>query len=503
MSSRRNSRSNAGDYYLEANFEVGLTHTLEDALNKGLPLHFVIEFELIRPRWYTLYLWNKSVRRTGAALPAVLQRADPPVPAVAGCPAPEFRHARRSAGIAGPRAPAFRRRMPICWTRTRSTKPRSACAWTFRNCPSRSRSTRSASRDWNLSSDWYRWTVRPMRPRTRTVRRSLLQPRHEVSDRAGAAARRGHAVPAVQRERQHAVVLERSAAAAGLRAWRWCLVLMLVVGYQLLVLRRRLKARVFGSKLTLRLVLLFSLVAVLPGALVYAVSVQFLSRSIESWFDVRVDKALEGGLSLGRVNLDNMLKDLRRKAESMTLVLAERATPRQLAVAQHAARAGRGARSDPVADPTVRVIAFSERGSGRWCRNCPPRPWCARFACSSPTARSRRSAKADCICGYWCPSTMCRARRCCCSWCSRCRPQLARDAQTVQEIYRDYQELSLSRQGLKRLYALDPDAVAAAGAAVRAAAGDRFQRASCPRRLACSPPARARSRKAISASAIR
>src|SRR3954465_5756994 len=52
---------NAGEYYLEANFEVELTHTLEDALNKGLPLHFIVEFELIRPRWYTLYLWNKSI----------------------------------------------------------------------------------------------------------------------------------------------------------------------------------------------------------------------------------------------------------------------------------------------------------------------------------------------------------------------------------------------------------------------------------------------------------
>ncbi len=50
-----------GEYYLEANFEVGLTPTLEDALNKGLPLHFVVEFELIYPRWYTAYLWNKSV----------------------------------------------------------------------------------------------------------------------------------------------------------------------------------------------------------------------------------------------------------------------------------------------------------------------------------------------------------------------------------------------------------------------------------------------------------
>src|SRR3954447_9777036 len=109
------------------------------------------------------------------------------------------------------------------------------------------------------------------------------------------------------------------------------LILMLVVGYQLLLLRRRLNARVFGSKLTLRLVLLFALVAVLPGALVYAVSVQFLSRSIESWFDVRVEKALEGGLSLGRATLDNMLKELRRKADSMAVALSERSTPRKIA----------------------------------------------------------------------------------------------------------------------------------------------------------------------------
>ena len=59
----------------------------------------------------------------------------------------------------------------------------------------------------------------------------------------------------------------------------------------------------------MRLVFLFALVAVLPGALVYAVSVQFIGRSIESWFDVRVDRALEGGLNLGRNALDYLLNE--------------------------------------------------------------------------------------------------------------------------------------------------------------------------------------------------
>ena len=78
------------------------------------------------------------------------------------------------------------------------------------------------------------------------------------------------------------------------------LLLMVVVGYLLWRFRRRLKDGVFGSKLALRLLLIFSLMATLPGVLVYSVSVQFLGKSIESWFDIKVDRALEGGLNLGR-----------------------------------------------------------------------------------------------------------------------------------------------------------------------------------------------------------
>jgi len=39
-------------YFLEADFEVALNPTLADALNKGVPLYFLLEFEVIRPRWY-------------------------------------------------------------------------------------------------------------------------------------------------------------------------------------------------------------------------------------------------------------------------------------------------------------------------------------------------------------------------------------------------------------------------------------------------------------------
>lgn len=44
--------SSEGGYVLEADFEITLTHTLDEVLNKGVSLYFLLDFELIRPRWY-------------------------------------------------------------------------------------------------------------------------------------------------------------------------------------------------------------------------------------------------------------------------------------------------------------------------------------------------------------------------------------------------------------------------------------------------------------------
>lgn len=82
-------------------------------------------------------------------------------------------------------------------------------------------------------------------------------------------------------------------------------------------LYRRYRRGRFGSKLMARLVFLFALVGILPGAVIYTVSVQFVSRSIESWFDVRVESALEAGLNLGRTALDTSLAELSARARSL------------------------------------------------------------------------------------------------------------------------------------------------------------------------------------------
>jgi nitrogen fixation/metabolism regulation signal transduction histidine kinase len=98
--------------------------------------------------------------------------------------------------------------------------------------------------------------------------------------------------------------------------------LMALIAYQLWVLRRKLRERVFGSKLTLRLMVVFALMALIPGGMVYAISFQFLQSSIESWFDVRVDESLKGGIRLARNALENSLKELALKAETISVSLA-------------------------------------------------------------------------------------------------------------------------------------------------------------------------------------
>ena len=105
------------------------------------------------------------------------------------------------------------------------------------------------------------------------------------------------------------------------------LALLGLVVYQLAILARQRRAKVFGSLLTFRVLVMFALVGVVPGLLVYTVSLQFLAKSIESWFDVRVERALEGGLNLGRAALDVMLNELLLKAHVMALDLSE--TPRR------------------------------------------------------------------------------------------------------------------------------------------------------------------------------
>src|SRR5664279_5172053 len=108
-----------------------------------------------------------------------------------------------------------------------------------------------------------------------------------------------------------------------------------LIVWQVRALWQEHRAKVFGSRLKLRLMLMFGLMAVLPGMLIYAVSVQFVTKSIETWFDVRVEKALESGLSLGRGALDSLLDDLAEKGRAIALDLGDQSeAQRRLALSR-------------------------------------------------------------------------------------------------------------------------------------------------------------------------
>ncbi|WP_404301400.1 ATP-binding protein [Alicycliphilus denitrificans] len=101
------------------------------------------------------------------------------------------------------------------------------------------------------------------------------------------------------------------------------LVLLSVLIWGAVRLGVRVRRGRFGSHLLIKLAAIFGLVGVVPGLLVYVVSYQFVSRSIESWFDVKVEGALTAGVSLARVTLDTIASDLATKTRSASSQLSQ------------------------------------------------------------------------------------------------------------------------------------------------------------------------------------
>ena len=99
--------------------------------------------------------------------------------------------------------------------------------------------------------------------------------------------------------------------------------LLAAIGWIAYRLASRVRRGRFGSRLLVKLAAIFALAGFAPGMLIYVVSYQFVSRSIESWFDVKVEGALDAGLNLGRVTLETLASDLAAKARSSAGQLAD------------------------------------------------------------------------------------------------------------------------------------------------------------------------------------
>lgn len=227
-----------------------------------------------------------------------------------------------------------------------------------------------------------------------------------------------------------------------------------LIGFQLLRLYKQIRARVIGSRLNLRLMTAFALMAIIPGLIVYIVSVNFLTRSIESWFNVKVEAALEGGVRLGQSALDAMLVDIRQKSENMAANLAFQPSNTQLIVLNDL-REKSGVQDAALITMQGKILAFS---SGDALSFLPDTPSLAQLR----QARQQSYGVIEPIRGkglylrVLAPINMndIGGETRILQLLHPVPKQISDTAEAVQEVYQDYQELSLSRESLKDVFSL-------------------------------------------------
>ncbi len=131
-----------------------------------------------------------------------------------------------------------------------------------------------------------------------------------------------------------------------------------LVGWNLIRLIGQVRSRRAGAGLTVRMVAMFVILAVTPVLVVYYFSLQFLHRGIDSWFDVRIERALDDALELSRTSLESRMRELLKQSQLMageiSAVDAER-----LPGALEDARRLSGAAELSVIGPKGRIIASS------------------------------------------------------------------------------------------------------------------------------------------------
>jgi nitrogen fixation/metabolism regulation signal transduction histidine kinase len=236
--------------------------------------------------------------------------------------------------------------------------------------------------------------------------------------------------------------------------------LVVVIGMAAVRLLVRVQRRKFGSRLLLKLAAIFALVGVVPGVLIYTVSYQFVSRSIESWFDVKVESALDAGLNLGRGTLDALVNELNSRTRLAAEKLGETAGPAQ-PLALERLREQFAAQDVTIVGASGQTLMAASRGIGLM----PDRPSPALMrqarlsrvsgqlegldedaSAAAGTARIRALAvipSSNFVLGEQERYLMVR---------QLLPAQLAANALAVQTAYREYQQRALARDGLRRMY---------------------------------------------------
>jgi nitrogen fixation/metabolism regulation signal transduction histidine kinase len=231
-------------------------------------------------------------------------------------------------------------------------------------------------------------------------------------------------------------------------------VLLALLVTQLRRLWRDYRRRVFGARLKSRLLLMLALMAILPGALLYAVSMQFAVRSIDSWFDVRIEAALDGGLDLARGVFDAMQADLLAKGRTMAYDLAERPSPG--AVLLNRLREQAGVQSATLMTASGHLIANSSASLQGMLPALPEGVKLRQARMGTGSAHVDGDATSGFVVRALIPVGGHRldAEPMVLQLEQPVPSIIAENAALVEAAQRDYQELQLGRAGLKRLYTL-------------------------------------------------
>ncbi len=231
--------------------------------------------------------------------------------------------------------------------------------------------------------------------------------------------------------------------------------LLALIGYQIFSLVRKLRDRVFGAKLALRLMAVLVLMAVIPGGLVYAISVQFLNRSIDSWFDVPVEKAFDAALNLGKSTIDVSLAELARKSAEAASRVAENNGDGDGAELLRALRKKFGFDEISLVAADGQLITFAG-GATRLFADKPTRDEVKESLRKKPVtmaeSQTDRSLYLRVVVPVMAQTSLETPRVL--QVIQAAPNSLASDASSVEAGIRDYQQLGLQREGLKQLFAL-------------------------------------------------
>ncbi|HEX6691917.1 MAG TPA: ATP-binding protein, partial [Burkholderiales bacterium] len=178
----------------------------------------------------------------------------------------------------------------------------------------------------------------------------------------------------------------------------------------------------------------------------------FLTRSIESWFDVKVDAALEGGINLGQQAIDQMMLETQGKARVIAGELSE-GTPGQIVTQLERLRSQVGVEEAVVVTASGRLLASATQDVTKLVPELPSSQALRQARTnrgytavdSSTGGLSLRVLVPLQMRGIADEARFLQVR-------SNVPASIARSAEAVEAAYRDYRELAISREGLQRIY---------------------------------------------------